>query len=60
MAKQHQLFKIEEESNLNKKIWRYMNIDRFESIIKERILFFSRSDLLGELLKMNTIKKLGN
>jgi len=48
MIKQHSAFKIEDESNLNKKIWRYMTIDRFESMLKEKAIYFSRSDLLGD------------
>jgi len=48
MIKQNPSFKIEYTTNLNKKIWRYMTIFRFELTLKEKAIYFSRFDLLGD------------
>jgi hypothetical protein len=46
MYKLHPIFKSPDDSNI--KIWRYLDLDKFTSLIDNRALFFSRSDYLGD------------
>ncbi len=46
MYVEHPLF--EQPSNLDEKIWRYMDFTKYMAMISDQCLYFSRADLLGD------------
>jgi hypothetical protein len=46
MAEKHPCFP--EPDNLNVKLWRYLDLSKFLSLLKTQQLYFARSDLLGD------------
>jgi hypothetical protein len=46
MYKEHPTFEAPEDKNI--KVWRYMDVTKFISLLHTRALFFSRSDKLGD------------
>jgi hypothetical protein len=55
MIKQHLDFRIPD--HFNSTVWRYLNLKKFKSLLKDKSLYFSRSDLLGDSYEGTTTKQ---
>lgn len=54
VIKQSPVFNIPDE--IDAPLWRYISVEKFESLLKEAALYFSRSDLLGDEHEGSTTK----